>query len=139
MNRVDCLYLVYLDAATERVVYLVDAAYENVCLPGSFDELSGEDFLTLREPERGFGPSVTNTKAYGWNVGTGMPVFDENGEVLAYLGVDLSMTNIVRERNRLLLNTALTVMMMTLIFVAVGYSATKLQGRSADGNDAREA
>lgn len=135
VNQVDCLYLVYLDEATERVVYLVDAAYEDVCLPGSCDELDGEDYLTLRQPERGFGPSVTISEAYGWNVGTGMPVFDDDGDVLAYLGVDLSMTAIVAERNRLLLNTALTVMTVMLVFGAVGYYVMRLLGHPEDGDD----
>ena len=43
-NHVDCLYLVYPDTALGHSVYLLDAAYEDNCPPGSFDLFYEEDY-----------------------------------------------------------------------------------------------
>lgn len=124
VNHVDCVYLLYMDVPTEALIYLADSEEEDPCLPGSFDRLDGDDYLTIRQPERGFGPTVSNTDAYGWVAGTGMPVFDDDGHVIAYVGVDVSMTEITAQRNRMLLNTALSVLLMIIVLGAVSFYAS---------------
>ncbi len=53
-----------------------------------------------------------------------MPVFDDDGHVIAYVGVDVSMTEITAQRNRMLLNTALSVLLMIIVLGAVSFYAS---------------
>jgi diguanylate cyclase (GGDEF)-like protein len=115
---VDCFYLFYLDKPSKAMVYMVDAGENNICHPGSFDYLKGEDLEALNDPNRSIVPTITNQQIYGDVVGSGEPILDKNGEVIAYVGVDVSMTRITRQRNRLLLNTVLSIIVLALILSA---------------------
>lgn len=103
VNRVDCLYITWLDVENECLVYLVDGAYEDPCPPGCVDPIYGDFSETLKHPELGFAPNITNTPEYGWIVATDMPIFDEEGTVLAYAAVDMSMNDIMNAEHRFLL------------------------------------
>ena len=118
--EVDCLYLLYPDKATQAAVYLVDVGEDKICRPGSFDYLSGEDLNVLYDPEQTIGFSVTNPDVYGNITGCAVPITDEANNVIAYIGVDVSLQKLTDQRNRILLNTALTVLAAALTFCSVG-------------------
>lgn len=115
---VDCFYLCYLDKGSKCVVYLVDSGDNNICHPGTFDHLKGNDLKALNDPNMTLAPSVSNTEIYGDVIGSAVPVVD-NGEVVAYVGVDISMSQINSRRNRLLKNTILSVILLAIILSAV--------------------
>lgn len=110
-------YLAYADFDDKRLVYLVDDAdVDERCLPGSFDEFTKQDYNILTDGwQNGFKPEITNTPEYGYLVSTGRPMTDENGDLVAFALVDLSMDKIVAEENR----DATT---LTLILLAIGFA-----------------
>lgn len=97
-NHVDCVYLIYSDAELGHSVYLVDAAYEFNCGPGTFDLFYDEDYRIIEHPEEGFLPMITNTEEYGWHLATAMPIYEAQ-EIVAYAGVDIDMNEIMGQRD----------------------------------------
>ena len=122
VNNVDCIFLAYLDQASESTVYIVDAAYENTCPPGCFDPFLEEDYALVKQPEKGFSTSVTDTEAYGWIVTTEMPVYDD-GEIIAYAGVDISMNDIAAQQWNLILIVFGVILFLIVVFSLIGVLA----------------
>lgn len=120
VNHVDCLYLTWLDVEHECVVYLVDGAYEDACPPGCIDPIYGDFSDTLKNPGLGMAPNITNMPEYGWIVATDMPVFDGEGEVVAYAAVDISMNDIVNTERRFLAIVAGILLLVTVIVCLLG-------------------
>ncbi len=117
-NHVDCLYLVYPDTALGHSVYLLDAAYEDNCPPGSFDLFYEEDYAIIDHPEQGFPPMITNTEEYGWHLATAMPIYDGE-EIIAYAGVDIDMNEVHAERNYYT-SVLIAAMVLGAVVVSVG-------------------
>lgn len=115
VNDVDCVYLVALDVPTESVIYLVDAAYEDVCPPGCIDPLYEINRELLGDPTIGFYPYITNTEMYGWLVTAGVPVYDGAGELVCYAMVDVSMDHIRAQQNRFTLAYSLLLAALTVV------------------------
>lgn len=118
-TMVDCLYLCYLDKDTKSMVYMVDSGANNVCYPGSFDYLRGEDLKVLKDPYLTVENSVINNDIYGDIVGGAQPLLNEDNDVVAYVGVDILMSPITAQRNRILRNTILSVIALSLVLSAV--------------------
>ena len=116
VNHVECVYLIHSDLKRERVIYVVDAAYEDTCTPGMFDSFTEIDKKAMETPEKGFTVDITNTAEYGWLLSVGLPVFDEGHSILCYVGVDLYMNDVmaVRDQN-LLIMTGLMVLLAVII------------------------
>ena len=99
---VDCLYITWVDVENECYVYLIDAALEEACPPGVIDPLyfvDNEKVLSSLK-EKGMTPNISKTQEYGWLMATGMPIFDENGEILAMADVDILMNAAMSELMR---------------------------------------
>ncbi|MBO4452955.1 MAG: diguanylate cyclase [Clostridia bacterium] len=98
-NQVDCVYLSYVDKATEKAVYLVDSAdEEDACPPGSIDPLLEKNRDVLTNPYRGFPAYDSDLPEYGWLVTAGAPVIDSDGEVIGYAFTDISMNDIFAQQ-----------------------------------------
>ncbi|MBR2591103.1 MAG: diguanylate cyclase [Clostridia bacterium] len=121
VNHVDCLYLTWIDTEKECVIYLVDAAYEDACPPGCVDPLYGDQSAALKDPSVGLAPNITNTPEYGWIIATGMPIFDSQGNVVAYSAVDISMNEIMGSvvQYILLLGGVLLALALIVIIVSI--------------------
>ncbi len=99
---IDCLYITWVDVENECYVYLIDAALEEACPPGVIDPLyfvDNEKVLSSLK-EKGMAPNISKTQEYGWLMATGMPIFDENGEILAMADVDITMNAAMSELMR---------------------------------------
>ena len=92
VNDVDCVYLVTVDSVREYAIYVVDAAYEDVCPPGCIDAFFDYNRPVIENPERGFPAYISNTEEYGWLVTAGKPIHAKDGSVLGYAAVDISMS-----------------------------------------------
>ncbi len=117
-NDVDCLYLNYLDTASVAVIYLCDAAEEDACPPGCFDQYnmdSEENQMALNQPEIGYPAIVTNTEAYGWLVSVSVPIFTKDSNLVCYSSVDISM-DMIRKRQ---LNITLFILLIMFLLSAV--------------------
>ena len=120
VNHVDCLYLTWLDTENERLVYLVDSAYEDACPPGTVDPIYGEFSETMKNPALGLSPNITNTPEYGWIVATDMPIFDDQGNVLAFSAVDISMNDIMNTEQQFMLIATVILLSLTAVVCVVG-------------------
>ena len=115
VNDVDCVYLATLDIPTESFIYLVDAAYEEVCPPGCIDPLFEQNRELLDDPTIGFLPYITNTEAYGWLITAGVPVYDGEGDIICYAMVDVSMDYIRAQQTRFTIALSLTLLAITVL------------------------
>lgn len=118
---VDCLYLSWIDIDNECYIYLIDAALEDACPPGCIDPVFLDDPSMLRkDPSVIVAPNITNTPEYGWLITTGMPIYDSQGEIIAYSAVDISMNDIISRQNRFLNYIAFAFLATILIVCILG-------------------
>ena len=89
--EVNCLYINIVIPQDKVCMYLVDAATEDACPIGCLDPLYEINYEIIDDPTRGFPAYITDTPEYGWLVSSTAPVYDENGEVVCYACVDISM------------------------------------------------
>ena len=120
VNNVDCIYLVYLDAASESFVYVVDAAEEDACPPGCFDEIYEVNRQILTDPEIGFPSYITNTEEYGWLVTAGSPVHAEDGTLIGYAMTDISMNTVRGDQFRYAMRVLLYLLVTIVLLCVVG-------------------
>ena len=120
---VDCLYITWLDVENECNVYLVDAAYEDACPPGCIDPIYMDDPEILKNVDAGFPPNITNTSEYGWLIATGMPVYDDQGALIAISAVDISMNEIMSRQQRFLIYVIIVFLAVTILVCVVGIIA----------------
>lgn len=119
VNDVDCVYLCCVDTERKYVVYLVDAAYEEVCPPGCIDVLYEENWGILDDPSVGLTPYTTKTEQYGWLVTAGAPVYGKDGSIICYACADVSMDSLKAEQREFMLAlTALLAVLTILICIA---------------------
>ena len=112
---VNCLYIIWVDPVNSCCLYLIDADYEEPCPIGCIDPLYEENKVLLTNPEIGFQPNITNTDEYGWLITTGMPVFGNQGKVIAYAAVDISMNTVMGQTFRSMGYAALAFLAVTVI------------------------
>ncbi len=102
VNDVDCIYIVFVERESEKFVYLVDAAEEDACPIGCFDPLYEENQRLLEDPTVGFPTYTTDTEEYGYLATSGTSIYNDDGEVVGYAMVDVSMEDIASWRNSML-------------------------------------
>lgn len=86
---------------------------------GTWDKLYEENYNIITNPEEGFEGYITNTEEYGWLCSAGAAIMDEEGEVIAYAMVDLSMDEVMNERYTFLGNLSFVMLGITLILLIV--------------------
>ena len=118
VNDVDCLYLSSL-GGDSAFLYLVDGAYEDACPPGCADPIYEENRELLYNPGRGYPPYITNTEPYGWLVTAGAPVYDEDGGVICYAMVDISMDTVRGEQARFITTLAAGLAGLTVLICLI--------------------
>ena len=136
-NHVDCTYIgyndYYIDTTGEKVgisIYLVDSAEgDDACPPGWVDPIYDINKEVLNNPERGFPAYKTNTD-YGYLLTSGAPVKDNEGQILGYAYVDISLDE-VRARQasgivRLSIYMFVTIALITgIVVIVVHYAYAK--------------
>ena len=120
VNHVDSVYLIYSDQVSEASIYVADAAHQDSCPPGCFDPYFEDDYALADDPDKGIAPVVTNTGAYGWIVTTGMPVYDNSGDLVAYANVDISMSDIITQQWKLILIMVGLILVFSVVFSLIG-------------------
>ncbi|MBQ7445860.1 MAG: diguanylate cyclase [Clostridia bacterium] len=124
VNDVECIYVACLDVESRSFIYLVDAALEEACDTGSYDPIYDVNSEVLENPERGFPPYTTNTQEYGWLVTAGTAIKTDDGTVVGYAMLDISMQEIHDAQRDFVLRLiiiltamTLTVALITILFV----------------------
>ena len=108
---------VYLQSVSgNRGVNLVDPS-EDMLYVGSV-EISAEEFSAHSSNER-IEPTVSTTE-FGWLCSAYEPVLDSRGQAVTLVGVDISMDNVMRERQQFLFRMMLFAVILTIILYLVG-------------------
>ncbi len=116
-NDVVSLYLGYTDLDTMKDLYLVDASAEEPCLPGDCDDIQEEHIEQIKAGNYEFPAFITNYEEYGWLCSASAPIVDEDGSVIGVALVDISMNNIMQDRQSFLYTLAAITALMALIMV----------------------
>lgn len=118
VNNVDCIYTICIDAENKVGIYIVDAAEEDACDPGTLDPIFEMNAATLADPEIGFPAYISDTEYYGWLVTAGAPIHDSDGKVVGYVLTDISMEN-VRNMQFGYVMRLLTYLIITVVIICV--------------------
>lgn len=109
---VDCIYIMQFNKAGDHAIYIIDAAYENVCPPGVVDSYA-EGFWP-DSTGRSIPTTITNEERYGWLVTAAYPVMLDD-EVVAFLCVDISMNEIKANERDYVFMTGIAMALFTLV------------------------
>lgn len=118
-NDVVSLYLGYTDLSTMKDLYLVDASVEEQCLPGDCDDIQEGHIERIRAGNYEFPAFITNLEEYGWLCSASAPIIDEDGSVIGVALVDISMNDIMRDRQNFLLTLAGITALMALAIIFI--------------------
>lgn len=117
------IYLFVLDEASHTGVYLVDADdSENACPMGTWDIIYPQNYAVFDNPEQGF-PAYITRSDFGWLCSAGAPILTDDGAVAGYAMVDISMDQVMADREMFLRNLIAGVLVaavvLTLFFIAI--------------------
>ena len=120
-NRdVQYLYLFTLDPESKSGVYILDAdTSESACPMGTWDIIYPENYAVFEDPERGFPAYITRTEEFGWLCSAGAPVIADDGAVVAYAMIEVSMNDVMADRADFLRNISLAMAAVTIVLAAV--------------------
>ena len=119
-NRdVQYLYLFTLDPESKSGVYILDAdTSESACPMGTWDIIYPENYAVFEDPERGFPAYITRTEEFGWLCSAGAPVIADDGAVVAYAMIEVSMNDVMADRADFLRNISLAMAAVTIVLAA---------------------
>ncbi len=103
VNRVECVYTVFLDTVNSKVVYVVDADLDMPCPIGCIDPT----YFDISNPRIGFSAYFTDTEAYGKLISAGMPIISDDNLIIGYAYTDKSMDDIRAEQTQTILKLLL--------------------------------
>lgn len=115
VNDVECFYIWLVVPEDKTCMYLVDAADEDPCPVGCIDPLYDFNEKVLSDSTAGFPAYITNTEEYGWLVTAGAPVRDENGKVICYAAVDISMATIKQHQAEYVFSLSIALICLTVV------------------------
>ncbi len=119
-NHVVSLYLGYTDVETMRDLYIVDASEDGqACQPGDIDSVEEEHIAKVQSGDYTFPAYVTNYEEYGWLCSASAPVFDEDGNVICMVLVDISMEKIMSDRQSFLIQIAAIIAAVAVVMLII--------------------
>lgn len=121
VNDVDCLYLAWFNEEKQKTVYLLDAAEEDACAPGTVDPFFDDTDVYI--PGKGFSARIVDAGKYGLLVSAGTAVYDENGDMICLACVDVSMNEVKEKESTFIMMvvvvTLITALILTIISVVI--------------------
>ncbi len=119
----DVTFLYVQQVRPDGATYLMDADdVETACPLGQTDPLAPATYQYLDHLEDGVPPIITHSE-YGWLCTAGEPIFDSSGTVVALACVDLSMDEIMADRQHflgmLILSMVLAILAATVLFAVL--------------------
>lgn len=117
-NNILSLYIISVDSMSKSCVYVMDASsHEIACKPGKWDLIYEKNYDIFSNPHKGFESYITNTEEYGWLCSAGSPIKDENGNVIAYAMVDISMDEVMKDRHIFLAELCIVLLILTAVLL----------------------
>ena len=119
-NNVLYLYIIYPTESGSYFIFDTDHSKDS-CPYGYYMEYYEGSFSKIahRLVRRETVPAVISNKDYGWIISISHPYISSGGELIGYVCVDISMEQVVRDRQAFLLNCILVMAVITVIFAFV--------------------
>lgn len=118
-NHADSLYIVYMDPKSMTCVYVADPdKTENACPAGTWDIIYEQNYDAMLHPEDGFPAYITNSE-YGWLCSAGAAIMDSDGTVIAHAMVDISMEDIMKDRQNFLMTLCAILVVVTIVLMII--------------------
>ena len=115
-NKVNSIYIGYMDVETYYGIYLVDGSLNtDVCPVGTCDPFEESNAREMKEGNYDFPAYITNYEEYGWLCSAGAGIYDQNGEVVGTACIDVSMDDIMKNRQDFLQNLCLVLVGITIV------------------------
>lgn len=115
-NKVNSTYIGYMDVETYYGVYLVDGSLNtDVCPVGTCDPFEESNAREMKKGNYDFPAYITNYEEYGWLCSAGAGIYDQNGEVVGTACIDVSMDDIMKNRQEFLQNLCLVLVGITIV------------------------
>lgn len=111
-NEVADLYVQTVSA--EGCTYIIN----EICPLGQTDPLAEANFQYLDRLEEGL-PAFITYSQYGWLCSAGAPIIDDNGEVVAMALVDVSMDEVMQDRQQFLVFSCVMLVSITLLITVI--------------------
>lgn len=117
-NEVRWMYLCYMDMETEKAVYIIDADTTDEATPsGHCDPIETGNMELMQQGIYDFPAYVTNYEEYGWLCSASAAITDHDGNVIANVYVDLSMNEVMRDRQTFLVHLGLALFAVTTFLI----------------------
>ena len=119
-NDVLWMYICYMDEQTGKAVYIIDADEPDLANPpGYCDPIEEGNLEWMRQGVYDFPAYITNYEEYGWLCSASAAILSEDGEVIANAYVDISMNEVMRDRQTFLLRLGGIVLAAAAVLVAL--------------------
>ena len=119
-NQVLYLYIIYPTESGSYFVFDTDET-EDACPYGYYMEYYADSFDKISDKlirgERV--PAVISDQEYGWIISISYPYISSAGELIGYVCVDISMDQVVADRQTFLLNVVIIMAVITLVFTVI--------------------
>lgn len=119
-NQVLYLYIIYPTESGSYFVFDTDET-EEACPYGYYMEYYADSFGKISDKlirgERV--PAVISDQEYGWIISISYPYISSDGELIGYVCVDISMDQVVADRQTFLLNVVIIMAVITLVFTVI--------------------
>ena len=110
------LYLSTVDQISKSGIYILDVdSSESACPMGTWDIIYPENYEIFEDPARGFPAYTTETEEFGWLCSAGAPVITDDGTVVAYVMIEVSMNDVMADRADFLRNISLAMASITIV------------------------
>ena len=124
------VYVAMYDEQTSSLVYIADPdTNEETRCPTGYSEAVDKRELNKFLHWDGTGTlyDASNTDRYGWLATSGVPVRDDNGNIVAFFLADVTLHNVAKAMNNFVLQYVLA---LTLVMILTGYFLTKHMKRT---------
>ena len=116
MPSVKYLYIVdYGGINAGQDMYLVDSEYESLIEMGYYEirepEFDGKDLINLDNSV------LSHSETWGWLYSNYAPIYDSNGNIVAIVGCDIELTDVVHSRHKLFAFMIGGIVLFTLIAI----------------------
>lgn len=140
-NGVLWMYICYMDEQTGKAVYIIDADAPEVANPSGYcDPIEANNLALMQQGIYDFPAYITNYEEYGWLCSAAAAITGEDGQVIANAYVDISMNEVMRNRQDFLMRMGLIVLVVAgalvlLLSVAVNRTVVRPINRLAHAAD----
>ena len=120
VNDVMSMYICYMDELTNKAIYIVDGTLTaDICNPGTCDDIEDGNRMLMEQGIYDFPAYITNYEEYGWLCSASAGIYDEDGTLIANAYVDISMDDVMMERQAFLSKLGSVLVIITVILVVL--------------------